>query len=397
MGTASCLYFENNAWDRNGQSGGASFVWDGWAGHCSVVRFNTFTDVIWADHGNDSSNRSGGALNAEIYNNTGSFPTAAISFYGYRGGHGMFFNNTGTASNPGDIQKWVGTSSYRYTDCTEGGTSSGPACLGPWWRSQPQAITLTSSGTTATATMASPIYMSSLNGAPSITIFGAVNGVFNSAFLVTSINSGTNSFTFTFAGCGGCSDVATARSPWDGSDTGYPSLQGVGRGKGNLLPAGLNVGIGTWMQQVLQPIYVWGNTKNGNLCPSVGGASCAYTTINTVPTQTDRDIYSQQGVAGTDGKTSGVGVGTALPATCTTNLNETGGGVGFWKTNEGSWNTLLSANTSGRLYRCSATNTWTLHYTPFTYPHPLAVSGGGSSGPPPDLTAPAKLLDVEVQ
>jgi hypothetical protein len=48
----------------------------------------------------------------------------------------------------------------------------------------------------------------------------------------------------------------------------------------------------------------------------------------------------------------GVGLRSARPATCTK-------GVGYWATDE------------GRLYRATATNTWTLYYTPYTYPHPL--------------------------
>ena len=34
---------------------------------------------------------------------------------------------------------------------------------------------------------------------------------------------------------------------------------------------------------------------------------------------------------------------------------------------------------SGTLYKCTATNTWTSYYTPYTYPHPLA--GGAVSAP----------------
>jgi hypothetical protein len=61
----------------------------------------------------------------------------------------------------------------------------------------------------------------------------------------------------------------------------------------------------------------------------------------------------------------GVGRGTlaARPATCTT-------GDGWWATDQGSWNSGGSG-VQGVFYKCTATNTWTLYYTPYLYPHPL--------------------------
>ena len=74
--------------------------------------------------------------------------------------------------------------------------------------------------------------------------------------------------------------------------------------------------------------------------------------------------------------TSGTGWGTLAnrPTTCTP-------GVAYFATDQGSWNTSSSNpygvqqnGADGVLYKCTAPNTWTLYYTPYTYPHPLQLS-----------------------
>ena len=69
------------------------------------------------------------------------------------------------------------------------------------------------------------------------------------------------------------------------------------------------------------------------------------------------------------------------PATCTA-------GVGYFATDQGSWNVSSNGFGQGQLFVCGAGNTWTLHYAPYCYPHPL-VSGvpcgeEPDGGTPPD-------------
>jgi hypothetical protein len=79
--------------------------------------------------------------------------------------------------------------------------------------------------------------------------------------------------------------------------------------------------------------------------------------------------------------TVGVGVGTLAtrPSTCTA-------GVGYWATDQGDWNST-AAGPDGQFYKCTSTNSWTLYYTPYAYPHPLR-SGTQPQTPP---SAPTNL------
>jgi hypothetical protein len=79
--------------------------------------------------------------------------------------------------------------------------------------------------------------------------------------------------------------------------------------------------------------------------------------------------------------TSGVGEGTlaSRPESCTP-------GVFYWATDQGEWNSI-HAGADGQLYRCTATATWSLYYTPYFYPHPLQAGGGNGSNP----SAPSNL------
>lgn len=175
-------------------------------------------------------------------------------------------------------------------------------------------------------------------------------------------------------------------SAWDGNidaATGYPALDQPGRGQGDLLtggfPSKVNSRTGTvaWPNQALEPIYIWNNTGgvvrgwgDNYFSDGSGGRVLA-----------NRDYYpSASGVQTSPTSpfngTSGVGWGTLAnrPTTCTP-------GVAYWATDQGSWNKSTS-NTygvqmngaDGVLYKCTAPNTWTRYYEPYTYPHPFRMA-----------------------
>jgi hypothetical protein len=100
--------------------------------------------------------------------------------------------------------------------------------------------------------------------------------------------------------------------------------------------------------QASSPVYWWNNRDDeGALLPfGIADANADYIRL-------DRDVFAE--VEGFDG-TAGVGSGplAARPVACTVD-------TGYWASDEES------------LYRCTAPDTWTLHYVAHPYPHPLAL------------------------
>ena len=126
--------------------------------------------------------------------------------------------------------------------------------------------------------------------------------------------------------------------------------------------------------QTSTPAYIWGIYDDGawkNV--QAANSSASYIAAN-------RDYYQQ--VVSFDG-TSGTGCGAlgARPATCTA-------GVGYWATAQscsdltGMVGATPSTPIAGTLYKCTATDTWTAYYTPYTYPHPLRQAYWGTISTP---------------
>ena len=186
--------------------------------------------------------------------------------------------------------------------------------------------------------------------------------------------------------CG--TSVNGSSSPWNqnsDSTTGYACLDQPGRGKGDLLSGtfpnkcdkttGCTTYNGTWPHEALEPIYEWMDSWVG--APGYPGS---FWSINDPEFTQNQDYYlwcnsaSPSGCSSFNG-TQGVGSGplSSRPSSCTT-------GVAYWATDQGNWNKSGNGG-QGELYLCSATNTWSLFYTPYQYPHPLVT--GSSSTPPP--------------
>jgi hypothetical protein len=145
---------------------------------------------------------------------------------------------------------------------------------------------------------------------------------------------------------------------------GYPCSDQVGRS-------------GALLSQTLLPVYTFVNGGSSTIHANYGSHPLSQISDHI---QANRDYYDY--TASFNG-TSGVGCGTLAnrPATCST-------GVGYWATNQSCSNLtgMVGANPStpisGTLYKCTAANTWTAYYKPYTYPHPLR---GGLQPPLPTI------------
>jgi hypothetical protein len=143
--------------------------------------------------------------------------------------------------------------------------------------------------------------------------------------------------------------------------------------------------MGTWVHNALEPVYEWLNAL-----PGIGQEIGPPDSSDALTIHANRDYYqyttSFNGTSGT-----GSGLLSARPATCTAGPGGTFGagppefggspGVAYWATD------------NNTLYVCTATNTWTAYYTPYTYPHPLVTGGTQASGNP----NPPTNLQVKVQ
>ena len=151
----------------------------------------------------------------------------------------------------------------------------------------------------------------------------------------------------------------------------------------------------------LRPVYFWNNfTPSTGALVRINLDSAGGTSILDQIVMRNRDWFEANSNSAQTSPTSpfngttGMGYGTLAnrPTTCSAGVT-TGllpadigkGGVGYFATDDGP---------QGTLYRCSAANTWTVHYRPYTYPHPLVAGGGGGGG---DVTPPDAPSNLRVQ
>lgn len=199
------------------------------------------------------------------------------------------------------------------------------------------------------------------------TYSGPSTGVYNISIYRT---SSSNTFFGTPGGnCTGANSYDGNIGTAEQGNEGYPCLGQVGwyfpAPAGCSSQATCNAANGS--NAIHNPAYVWNNVKSGSSQRlSTGSYPAAYVHINSATAPSKIDIYDDVS-ASCSGASCTVGIGrgtlTNRPASCTT-------GVAYWATDQGNWNKIPGGE-QGVLYKCTATDTWTLYYTPYEYPHPL--------------------------
>jgi hypothetical protein len=402
FGTAQAFYLENNTFnyafgtdaDRYGPSyGGGRFV----------CRFNTFENVTGAsactNHGTDTIGRTRGGRQMEFYNNNiASCQSAACNTVaGSRSGATMIFGNSFTGQF---------TNTYFMVDTKRRWDADMPwgACDGssPWD---------TNDGTTYYSGT-----IGSIGGSEDAGFWTITDGSPGWSTNKWDVNGDPYSFHDVTKGWGyeiasNTSNVLTTATNGGGSGNGAPGagdsyqilrasvcMDQGGRGAGLRVEGGdgtastdgfltarlVSTGSPGAVNDTLDPIYEFADSGSP-AHNEVAGDSQGFIA--------NRDYYAQSigQTAQTSptspfNGTSGTGYGTLAnrPTTCIPR-------VGYWATDQGSWNQSGSGG-QGQLYICTATNAWTLSYTPYTYPHPLTA--GGTSGQPPN---PPTKLSATVQ
>jgi hypothetical protein len=395
FGTANNLFAENNSWNTLHLS--LNDCETGFIGGCRVVdRFNTLVQSnpsafgIFENHGNDTSGRGRSGREAEVYSNTITCQSncAAVDG-GIRGGTGLFWGNHANLTPGQGASTWLGISLYRavYNNnpwATCGG--SGPydqndgtvyfsgtvtaASNSQNWGGGSGNLTMTDTSKTWSANQLNP------TGDP-YSVYDVTKGWWGE---IASNTSNTITVIITIS--------EQANYGFTVGDS-YQILRSSvcvdqpGRGAGIYLSSTAPAPVGN-PSQVLDPIYQWNDSYScgANVNSPLGSTFSRKIIAN-------RDYYPQASGVQTSPSspfngTSGTGWGTLSnrPTTCTPQ-------VGYWATDQGDWNQSASGG-QGELFVCTATNTWTMHYEPYTYPHPL-IAGGSTSGnlpqPPTNLSA----------
>jgi hypothetical protein len=359
----------------------------------SVGRFNQITSSngfgVFGLHGLDTDGRPRGGRQLTVYGNSITCILNSCNIIaGYRGGTGFTFGNTVTETGSGFFNSFISIAVYRTVySSASWGYCGGLNSLDPWDSNDNTVYysgTMTASGG-LTMTDGSKSF-------PNLAPTGAPYSVYDlTQHFVSEIDSNTST-SITVNG-------PIPESGWTGFNSGdsYQIIRATvcvdqgGRGQGNYVSGATPSLSSAALNQALDPIYEWDNSESPvRLNWNVG--------TDTGKTIANRDWYTDNSKGTPQAQTSptspfngtsGVGFGTlanrpgCVSPACTV-------GVGYFATDQGNWNQSENGFGQGEFFTWSGSS-WTLHFTPYTYPHPLTTGGSLGTGPtlnpPTDLTA----------
>jgi hypothetical protein len=389
FGTAQAVYIETNTFNFN-TTGFPVGCFDSEEGGRLVFRFNTGCPFV-GSHGLDSSGRYRSVRQWEIYENSftsppisGSVPNMYTAIF-MRGGTGFVFNNAFNDLGTAQYMTLAQLNNYRstsgYAPWGPSGTAEGCDGRGPFDTSTGKVyatFTASSSSSTDNTVASSSPGWTTNQWADSFNTGSIVYSLVDITLGWGSTIVSNTSNTIVTSGAAqagqGLSHVAYSGDTMEILSS-YPCADQIGRGAGAYISGTNGTGGAPTpvapVNQASDPAYEWLNTYDGKseAAFTVGGVGYYHV-------QPNRDYYAYNtSFSGT----TGVGSGTLAerPSSCTQ-------GVAYWATDQGSWNQSGSGG-QGELYLCSATNTWSLYYQPYTYPNPLTQGDGPS--PPTDLQA----------
>jgi len=362
FGSEKFLFIEDNTF-RNA-NGYQSVGIDSYGGARYVARHNYLVDTPIGGHGTESSGRFRGVRAIEVYNNTCVWnlvdPRGQL-----RSGTMLEFNNLWTGKEDSRSKSTRLTCYRQFRPFAFWGGANGDNRLdlndshGSYANGEH-----TGANSSATLVVANTGWSANQWVGYSVTnTTQKVTGKAGAVFRPSSYITANTSDTITFAR----DDSFSGPNMTFNNGDGYAiykllvALDQPGRGKGDLLADKEPIVTGSWPHQELEPVYAWGNTYN-NLRQL--DLASPYPTI-----QENRDFYNQKTPFN---GTVGVGVGTLAdrPKTCTP-------GVAYWATDQGEWDSTHDGP-DGQLYQCTAPDTWSFYYKPYSYPHPLTRDAVGA-------------------
>ena len=395
FGTSKALYLENNSFGAGVVVGEteASVPNGGEGGGRIAARFNECNGCLSAmsGHGTESNGRPRGVRQVEYYGNNFlcTYTNSCSSAVGLRSGVAIMFGNKLNAGPGSWMNAYLSFAEYRSLQSIGGwGACDG---TGQYDNNDP---TTYYTGTIASVDLSWP-YVITVSGTPNWTNNQWVNTNAPYSIHDASINNGSE---IVGSGANTISVYPWTSIPYAVGDTiqirrAYACIDQPNRSGGTLLSGWTPSPVGGVIQ-TLDPSYEWNDSGYNPVFGNVSGAWTARFIAN-------RDWYTDDSHGTPHAQTSptnpfngasGVGFGTLAnrPTTCTS-------GVGYWATDQGSWNQSSNGFGQGTLYVCTSTNTWTLYYTPFTYPYPLDAKGLPNPTSNGDTTPPAAPSGVSVQ